>query len=214
MRGKTIMNNSIDAIIIRTRKSFYQDGLWELLAGGILLFASFTILVFPDGNRGALIFTAGILAFFYLYTWLKRRFTYPRSGYAVYKEQGLKARLLTILKRTILLGILLILYFILQSPGQLGQHRWLVLMAGIFIGLGWIWQGMRLGLARLAFLGLCSLLFGAALPPLLPLASGLGTSTTEILGIYFLLMGAVFLLSGGITFSRYLQRMPAGEGEG
>lgn len=200
------MDSSIDAIITRTKQSFYSDGLWELLAGGILLLGGLAILGAPDGNTGAIIYAFGIMALFYLYSWVKVRYIYPHSGFAIYKEQGLIARLFTILKRSLLLVILLVVYLFLQSQSRLLEHRWLSLLLGIFIAAGWIWQGWKVSLPRLILVGIASLLIGVGLSPILPLASAMEKSALETMGIYFLSMGGVFLVSGSITFWRYLRR--------
>ena len=200
------MDSSIDAIITRTKQSFYSDGLWELLAGGILLLGGLAILGAPDGNTGAIIYAFGIMALFYLYSWVKVRYIYPHSGFAIYKEQGLIARLFTILKRSLLLVILLVVYLFLQSQSRLLEHRWLSLLLGIFIAAGWIWQGWKVSLPRLILVGIASLLIGVGLSPILPLAFAMEKSALETMGIYFLSMGGVFLVSGSITFWRYLRR--------
>jgi hypothetical protein len=61
------MENSIEAVITRTRQCIYHDGLWELLASCILLLGCLTILGAPGGNTGAFIFALGVLALYYIY---------------------------------------------------------------------------------------------------------------------------------------------------
>jgi hypothetical protein len=199
------MDNSIDAIITRTRQSYYSDGLWELFAGSVLLIGGAILLSSLDGNAGAVLFSFGILILFFLYLWIKNRFIYPRSGFAVYKEQELFARLFRIFKRALFLSILLGIYLLLHSPIQLVEDRWLVLVIGIFIGSGWIWQGLKLSLTRLTLLGITSLLLGALLSPLLPLVPSMGINSLRILGLYFLLVGIAFLVSGAFTLAGYLR---------
>jgi hypothetical protein len=206
------MKDPIDKLITRTRQTFYTDGLWELLAGCISLGGGLLLLISPPGNSGAILFGAYILALFSLYSTVKRRLVYPRSGYAVYKGQGLKAYISVILKRAVLLTILTGLFLILSAQNTVMPQAWLVLLLGIFIGIGWIWQGIRLRILRLMLLGVITLLIGAALSPFLDLASGQSLSVSDRISWYFLLLGAAFLISGGITFWKYL-RTPWQEGD-
>lgn len=206
------MDRSIDAIITRTRQSFYRDGLWELLAGGVLLSGGLTIFGSISGNTGAIIFASSILVIFYLYSWAKKHYINPRSGYAVYKKQGLKAQIFMILKRALFLFILVAVYLILISPDKITEYKWFVFIIGIFIGSGWTFQGVRLGLPRLILLGITSMLLGAVLSPLLLLAYAMEKSVLEIVGTYFLMMGTAFLLSGGVTFWSYLHNERQNEG--
>jgi hypothetical protein len=206
------MKDPIDKLITRTRQTFYTDGLWELLAGCISLGGGLLLLISPPGNSGAILFGAYILALFSLYSMVKRRLVYPRSGYAVYKGQGLKAYISVILKRAVLLTILTGLFLILSAQNTVMPQAWLVLLLGIFIGIGWIWQGIRLRILRLMLLGVITLLIGAALSPFLDLASGQSLSVSDRISWYFLLLGAAFLISGGITFWKYL-RTPWQEGD-
>ena len=206
------MKDSIDKLITRTRQTFYTDGLWEILAGCISLGGGLLLLISPPGNSGAILFGGYILALLSLYSTVKNRLVYPRSGYAVYKGQGLKAYINVILKRAVLLTILTGVFLILSAQNTVMPQAWLVLLLGIFIGIGWIWQGIRLRILRLMLLGVISLLIGAALSPFLVLASEQNLSAYDRLSWYFLFLGAAFLISGGITFWKYL-RSPWQEGD-
>jgi hypothetical protein len=199
------MDNTVESIITRTRQRFYSDGLWELIAGGILLLGGLAILLSPQGSSGAIFFAAGVLVLFFLYSYSKNRLVYPRIGYALYKEQGLRARITTLIKRAFLLFLLSIMYIFLSDPNPLTGQTSLIFFLGVFIGVGWLWQGIRLRVTRLVLLGLISVILGAVFSLGQNLAPGIGKSTLEILGIYFLLVSVAFLLSGGITFVRYLR---------
>jgi hypothetical protein len=199
------MDNTVESIITRTRQRFYSDGLWELIAGGILLLGGLAILLSPQGNTGAIFFAAGVLVLFFLYSYLKNRLVYPRTGYALYKEQGLRARITTVIKRAFLLFLLSIIFIFLSDPNPLTGQTGLIFFLGVFIGVGWLWQGKRLGLTRLVLLGLIAVILGAVFSLGQILAPAAGKSTIEILGIYFLLVSVAFLLSGGITFVQYLR---------
>jgi hypothetical protein len=199
------MDNTIESIITRTRQRFYSDGLWELIAGGILLLGGLAILLPPQGNTSAIFFAAGVLVLYFLYLYLKNRLIYPRTGYVLYKEQGLRARITTIIKRAFLLLLLSIMFFILSDPNPMPGQAGLFFFLGVFIGAGWLWQGIRLGVSRLVLLGLIAVILGAIFSLGQNLAPMSEKSTLEILGIYFLLVGVVFLVSGGTTFVRFLR---------
>jgi hypothetical protein len=200
------MDNTVESIITRTRQRFYSDGLWELIAGGILLLGGLAILLSPHCNFSAIFFAAGGLVLYFLYSYLKNRLVYPRTGYALYKEQGLRARITIVIKRAFWLFLFSIIFIFLSDPNSLIGQTGLIFFLGVFIGVGWLWQGIRLGITRLVLLGLIALILGAVFSLGQNLAPSTGTSALEILGIYFLLVSVAFLLSGGITFVRYLRR--------
>ena len=206
------MKDSIDKLITRTRQTFYSDGLWELVAGCISLCGGLLLQISPNGNRGAMVFVACVLVIFLLYSVLKNNLVYPRSGYAVYKGQGLRAHIIAVVRRAVLLAALTGVFITIRTQINITEQAWLVLFLGIFIGAGWLWQGIRLRITRLLLLGVLSLFLGTILSPLLGLAAAQGMNIIDRLSWYFLFLGAGFLASGGITFWKYL-RSPRQDGD-
>lgn len=206
------MKDSLDALITRTRQSFYSDGLWELMAGCISLCGGLLLQISPYGESGAMIFGASVLLSFMLYSVAKNNLVYPRSGFAVYKGQGFRAFIIMIIKRAVLLVAITGIFITLRAQNQITAQTWLVFLLSIFIGVGWLWQGIRLRIPRMLLLGGFSLLLGAVLSPLLGWAAAQTMSTLDQLSWYFVVLGAAFLVSGGITFWIYL-RSPWQEGD-
>jgi hypothetical protein len=206
------MKDSLDALITRTRRSFYDDGLWELMAGCISLCGGLLLQISPYGDSGAMVFGASVLLSFVLYSVAKNNLVYPRSGFAVYKGQGYRAFIIMIIKRAVLLVAISGIFLTLRAQNIITAQTWLVFLLSIFIGVGWLWQGIRLSMPRLLLLGGISLLLGAVLSPLLGWAAAQTMSTFNRISWYFVILGAAFLVSGGITFLHYL-RSPWQEGD-
>ena len=207
------MKDSLNTLVTRTRQTFYEDGLWELMAGSILLVGGILLRISPHGNTGVMVFVVFLLVISFLYSLAKTNLIYPRSGYAVYKGQGIRAYIVLIVKRAMLLAALSAFYITLQSENEISTQTWLVLLIGIFIGIGWLWQGIRLQMLRLLVLAIASISIGALLSPLNRWEAVLIMGGMSRLSWYFLLIGVAFLASGGITFWRYLRSTQPEGGE-
>jgi hypothetical protein len=181
-------------------RDYLQDGLADMLLGAGFLLVG---LLLPTG--GLVVWAVLLLVFFApLLARLKRRFTYPRTGY-VELRQGDPGALPWFVLGSLVLGLLalvavLIVAGFIADPGR--WYRWMpvffgIWLAGIFLGLG-----LQVRLARyyvVAGVALAS----APLAPFVPMNEKLGN-----LGLCFAAMGAVLLAYGVFAFIRFLHRHP------
>ena len=207
------MKDSIDTLITRTHQTFYSNGLWELMAGSILLSGGLLLQISPHGNTGVIVFAVCVLVIFFLYSLAKTKLVYPRSGYAVYIGQGIRAYIILLVKRALLLAALSAIFITLRDENEISAQTWLVFLLGIFIGIGWLWQGIRLQMLRLLILAIASISIGAILSPLNSWDAVQTMSAISRLSWYFVLLGVAFLASGGVTFWRYLRSTQPEGGE-
>ncbi len=174
------------------------DGLYELAMGSMFLFLAVAVLLgitFPD-IFPALMFLPvflGIVLVTSSVSRLKRRLTYPRTGYAT-------SRYPRYLKPLVFFGLvfasgLLILLPLFVPRLQLTVDQAFFLFVGVLITGMLLWLGA--GLARFYVLAAISFFLSVALI-WLPLESSIEYLT------YFITMGLLLIASGAFTLSRYL----------
>jgi hypothetical protein len=203
------MNDEIDAIIQNTQRYHFEDGLTELFMGALGLLGS-AVLLFSIGDylQTGIWFTIGLIVIARLLEWSRRRFTYPRSGYVTYREH--KSQLWkTLLGTGIALISIGVALAIAISLDDWHNVQWIPLIIGAFIGAILIWQGIRLHLRRLIFLGIYSVLVGMIWSPLV-----MAPRSTEFyygilyFGFYLFFFGIGAVISGGIQFWRFMRQNP------
>jgi hypothetical protein len=180
-------------------RDYFQDGLAEMVFGAYFLFIG---LGLAGGTSLFIVFP--IVFFAPLLRGLKKRFTYPRTGY-VELRQGDPQPLLRFVLGSLVLGLValvavLIATGVIAQPGQ--WYRWMpiffgIWLAGIFLGLA-----LRVGLVRYYVVAGVALAGGPTLA-LLPLPGKL-----ENLGLFFVAWGAVSLAWGIFAFARFLREYP------
>jgi len=195
------------ALMQRTRRYWYDDGLWELATGIFFLaLALFLALeaVTPRGSRlwllfglgGPVIFIGLPLAIYRLVNRVKARITYPRTGYVRYRAQhGRRARILRAAGLGAALGVLL------STSLQMGWEIQLPLLFGAVGAMAFALVGYSLGLRRFYVLAGWSALAGVVIArlPLSNLASG---------ALFWLALGLGVSVSGLYTLRRYLSSAP------
>lgn len=205
------MNNNLFDVEQRIKRYWYTDGIGELIGGGmfILLGTYFAAQQYFGENSmvsgllqaGLIIFLLGGMALGrWLIKALKARLTYPRTGYVEYQVDEHSRN-----KRHIYVAVVaaLVTAFSIVFASRIVSFLDMTLaLTGILVGAILIFlQGKRSGLERFYVLGGVSIVLGIVLS-LSGLSNGYG------LGLYYSLMGCVYLISGGIVLQRYLRENP------
>jgi hypothetical protein len=248
------MNNPIESAVKRGRGYWFVDGftelfagLWMALIGGAMLLRalvpqeSFASKIFGMvGDIGA-IKLVGLIAVVALLSWLKDRFTYPRSGFVRAKrvsigELAVFARNAFLIALVPMLIILAVFILIPETRAAIfSLPAWLPVVLGMALAGFLAATAQSLGLFRFRWLGLgaltaglavCAWQWSAAFPAvpaellrgdlLGPLPAGLAAPLMEMadrlslsLGVWSVVLGALFCISGLVTFLRYRRENPA-----
>ncbi len=200
------MNDDFKAIEKRTVRSFYDDGLFEIALGTIFLLLGiyfFGELVLPETSsvRAFLSFSfifiivfAGLLINKIL-RFLKRRITYPRTGYVSYRKERSPRRRWTAAAMGAVIGASI--PFLTHSIPSFTDM--LPALMGILWGLAILLLGSKSGVFRFHALAVVSTVIGIALT-----ASGIGD--TRGLSLFYALFGAAMILSGLAALFVYLRK--------
>lgn len=182
-------------------RDFCQDGLVDMMFGAYFLFIGLKLL----GGCSVFLFIILLMVFFVpLLRGLKKRFTYPRTGYAELR-QGDPGPLPWFILGSFVLG-LIALVAVLIAAGVIAQpaqwYRWMpiafgIWVAGIFLGLA-----LHVGLVRYYVVAGVALAGGPTFA-LLPLAGKL-----KNIGLFFAAVGAVLLAWGVFAFVCFLRKYP------
>jgi hypothetical protein len=169
-------------------RDYCQDGLADMVFGASCLFWGLLLLV---GSGGFVIFP--MVFFAPLLKGLKKRFTYPRTGY-VELRQGDPGPVLGFSLGSLVLGLValvavLIAAGVIADPAQ--WYRWMPIFFGIWLA------GILLGLGLSVDLMRYSVVAGVAL------AGG-----PISIGLFCAALGSVLLAWGVVTFVRFLREYP------
>jgi MFS family permease len=204
----------IEKIEKRTVQSFYSDGLTEISLGLIFLLLGgyfFAQAAAPEGSAlgsalSVLFFLVIVSACFLvnrILRFLKRRITYPRTGYVAFKkkEPSPKRRAATMIVGGIIGASLAALYGLSPSFKALFPA-----LNGLLLAIAVLLIANKIGLARFYVLSAASAVIGFAVT-----AAGVG----DIKGIslYYGLFGAAVTLSGLATLIVYLRKSPRADRE-
>ena len=202
----------VEKIEKRAVRSFYDDGLVEIALGLVVLLLGgyfFAQAVVPEGSAlGAALaglFVLVILSagFFVnrLLRFLKRRITYPRTGYVTFKKKELspKRRAATVIVAMIISAGLAALYGLSPTVKVL-----LPAVNGLLFAVAVLLFANRVGLVRFYVLAAISALIGVAVT-----AAGVG----DIKGIslFYALFGFSLIVSGLAALAVYVLRSPRPE---
>jgi hypothetical protein len=170
--------------------TFFEDGLWDVVLGLFLLAWGFAIL-FDLGWLPAVAFIVS----FYLALGLKKRITYPRTGYARPAEQRKqRSRAVIAGVTTSLLGVMVLVLVITGGMPQFLRDYFELLfgtMLAIVVGLVGYWWGI----VRWYYYAGLVFVFAAV-------NQWLGLS----FDLSFIIPGAVILLCGLLIFVRFLRK--------
>jgi len=208
----------IEKIEKRTVQSFFDDGLFEIAVGFIFLLIGgyfFAQSAAPKGSRLedalSMLFILVIVSsgFFVnrVVRFLKRRITYPRTGYIAFKkkERSPGRRAAAGLAGAIIGASLAVLYGLSPSTEML-----LPALNGLLFGAAVFFIAHRIGLARFYALSASAAIIGVAIA-VARVEEGKGFS------YFYLLFGIAVFVSGLATLIIYLRRFPrptAGASEG
>lgn len=197
----------LEELMRRTRRYWYEDGLWEMATGVFfLVVALFLALqaVIPEGSWLWLVLGLGGPVLFIgarpvarrLVERVKARTTYPRTGYVRYSR---RAKGLT--RRAVWAMVLIVLLVVLIGIGQGWWEIELPLFFGISGTIVLALVGRSLGLQRFFVLAAWSAVAGVV-TTLLPLPALVGGA------LFWLALGLGLLTSGLYTLCRYLSSAP------
>jgi hypothetical protein len=196
----------IERAIRRTASYYLQDGIVELLAGGLLVLAAAVEAVEiyvrpPVRSFGAwgMIVVAGISLPIVLWVVpkLKERVTYPRTGYVEYAEPSAARRWLAV--GAGLVAALLVVAVVARGAER--WREWLQAFSGLAIGLFLALTALRHAVARLYVLACFSVVAGVAVS-----LARLGEERSMV--FYFVAMGTGLLTSGALALRRHLRQAP------
>jgi hypothetical protein len=197
------VKDQIEDVIQRTRRYWNIDGLSELGFGLICLLLGAYFYIQSTLQADTLLFqvlyiffilivVGGSLASNRLVSYLKRKFTYPRTGYVAYRQPPRSRRLILGLAA----GLISALLVALLSKTDF-RSFWMPVATALLLAATFIFIAYRGSAIRYYLLALCSLALGAVIA-LVGLKDLLG------LAVYYGGMGLVQLLAGGIVFRNFL----------
>jgi hypothetical protein len=199
----------IEKIEKRTVQSFYDDGLFEIglgfvfvLLGGFL----FVQTALPKGSTLAAIIGFFLIGIIFLAAFLvnrvirflKRRITYPRTGFVAFKKQPVSPR--KRLRAGLFGGFIGALFAVLLGLAP-SLRTLLPALNGFMLALISFKIANRVGVARFFVLATLSAVIGFSLT-----AGGIGDS--KGISLFYLIFGAAVVISGLAALVVYLRRNP------
>ncbi len=197
-------DDTIRAMQQRVRRYWLEDGLPELGMGVLFLyiggFMALPVAVRHSavGRALSLLWIVLGLGSFTLLKWIKGRTTFPRTGYAAPSR----------LPRGGDWAIVLLVAAMVAIPGwlasRLGGTRWEAvepLLTPLALAIGMAVLAARLGVGRLALVGVLGLLGAGA-------SFLLGARGEMLIAAYCAVLGCALVASGALTFAAYRRRSP------
>ena len=197
------MKDQIDHTIRRTRRYWSMDGLPEfgfgliciVLAGYFWVQSSLpadSLLYQVLNILFILIVVGGSLGSNYLVSTLKKKFTYPRTGYVTYRRPSSYRRLILALAAGVISALLVIVIYRTDL-----KQFWLPLITAVIVAAVFAFLAYQGEAPRYYYLAVVSLAFGA-------IAVLAGLNDLQGLAVYYGGIGLAQLLSGGIVFRNFL----------
>lgn len=190
-------------------RGYYQDGLWDIWLGLCLLVLGIGFHFFQqvEGPVAEMLATFGFVALVFLtfrgtaviLRWAKQRFTHPRTGYVKYKPREKKANRKSTFIRV---GAVILTLMVINIVSSFFAGEWLVelfrwtLIAGA-LAAALVWLGTTFAIRRY-FVAAGFVFLSGILTPVL-------VETDRQIIVFYLLVGAVMLVSGGIQLFRFLR---------
>lgn len=198
----------IQSVIRNTQRRWFDDGLWEISFGAANLFLGLYFLLVTwlnlDENLGAWMAALQIVVVLAVFGGmrfgvpkLKERFTYPRTGYATFRRPERSERRRKAFWRGLLSGgiaaAVATIVSLANAVNLAAGLTALILAAMCF------YLSIRIGILRLAILGLLTLLAGFVL-------SQLSLSVEMSMAALFIAFGTLCTLLGVIELITFLRR--------
>ena len=202
----------IDKIAKRTGRYLYEDGIGEMFYGAVFMLIGLLFFVeaaltpsIPSFSAVGLVVlvVGGYLLGRWLVPALKRRLTFPRTGFVAYRR-------LSAGRRWMVIGIAALVASSVAGVAGLALAArpagldWIPLGNGLVIGAFLLYLGVRFGLRRFQLLAGFSGLAGAA-ASLAAIGAALATAA------YFAAMGLALSVCGALALRAYLRRAPRPE---
>jgi hypothetical protein len=177
-----------------------QDGLMELVMGICLL--AMSTRLFSRVLIG--MFPLAMLLFRPVLNAMRKRFTYPRTGYVKLVEDKPKDAIAGIAIITlIVIAVLAVAFILLADVGDFGLWlKWVPFWAGVVLAIMFISLAAKSGTTRYYIFALWSAVYGIVLSILNFKPIETGTL------LYFFAMGALLTPSGLVLFLRFLRKYP------
>jgi hypothetical protein len=207
------MNDQIEHTIRRTRRYWNIDGLPEFGFGLICLLLGVYFLVQSTLESESLLYqvlnivfilivVGGSLISNRLVSYLKRKYTYPRTGYVTYRRPPRYRRLLLGLVAGLISSLLVVILYFTDM-----RYFWMPVLTAVIVAVVFAYVAYQGYAPRYYYLALFSLAFGA-------IAALAGLKDLLGLALYYGGMGLVQLASGAIVFRNFLAiNRPADEDE-
>lgn len=199
-------NKSIDKLTKRPIQYWFEDGISELVTGGLFaLTGIYFVLQATITHPGwlaaisilsVLIIGGGVIVGRMLIAKLKERLVYPRTGYVTYPKRHSKGKLATTIGTAIAVFATVLLLASTQSTLD-----WTLLVIGIICGALMLYQAYQTGITRLFIEAVLAVLIGATIAIL-----GAGDMLSS--GLFFVIYGLVIIFAGGCALRSYLQKAP------
>lgn len=194
----------------RLYRRWYEDGIGEMAQGVLFLLVALYFLAQWRAQGGSQVFVWLSLAFVALILGgglalgsivrsLKARITTPRTGYASFRRADRRRRSRLAFRLGLGLGAAFSAASLALALGS-GPVEWSYLILGLIISAGMLYAAIRVRLARFGGYAALSALTGCALAVLWPELPGLL--------IFFAVLGAAQMLTGGLVLAIYLRRHP------
>jgi hypothetical protein len=177
-----------------------QDGLMEFVMGICLL--AMSTRLFSRVLIG--MFPIAIILFGPVLNALRKRFTYPRTGYVKLIEDKPKDAIAGIaLVSLIIIGVLAVAFILFADVRDFSLWmKWVPLWAGIILAIMFVSLAAKSATTRYYIFALWSVVYGLVLSILNFEPIETGTL------LYFLAMGVLLTPSGMVIFIRFLRKFP------
>lgn len=222
------MNDRISSAIKRIQHYQFENGTYELQTGLCFFLAGVFLLPLPmSSSTQGMIQGAGIAGFILallLGEYFRRRFVYPPSGYVNGIPGTAKKRISRfwpVFLLSIATAIMIVSPILLIDGGPAGDAgaAWVILTTGLFLSVLTAFLGLQSRVPRLLVVAIImaglAILFSPAIFGTRPyIYSSYQTPYWVIYASqlfsagYFLSIGVVFSISGGIGFLNYLHANP------
>jgi len=199
-------NKSLDQLTKRPIQYWFEDGIGELVTGGLFLLIGFYLILQSMLTQSFWRAAVSILSVFFisggvilgrmLIAKLKGRLVYPRTGYVSYPRHPSKQKLAVTLGTVIAVAMLVIMLGNLDST-----FNWTTLVIGAICGGLILFQAYQTGLYRLYIEAVLAILIGATLGSLFP-------DSMLSSGLFFVIYGLVMMFAGGCALRSYFQKAP------
>lgn len=197
------------ALMQRTRRYWYEDGLWELATGGFFLVIALVLIlqaVLPPNSwaqrivvlGGSALVISGSIIGRRLVEQVKTRITYRRTGYVAYGREAQRGMLDS---RAVWTLVAVALAVVLVGIRLGWWERALPLFFGVYGLVVLALVGYSLGLRRFYVLAVWSALAGIVIM-LLPVSVLPGSA------LFWVAMGLGLMTSGATALRRYLSAAP------